>query len=336
MFDWLGDIISGIGDSIGNVFETLGQQISNVIWNTMLQWFYETIYGAVADFFTMMGNMGADIFDLDWVKATIKLFTLFGWALFVVGVVVAIFDVAIEYQCGRANIKTTSINILKGFFACSLIGIVPVELYKFCISLQNTFSQDLSRIFAGTQSLDLASQSMSVLQGSFEVSTQVSFNLFNLLALIAFAYCVIKIFFANIKRGGILLIQMSVGALYMFSVPRGYADGFNQWMKQVAAICLTAFMQTTLLFLGLLTFPNNMLLGLGIMLAANEVPRIAQHSGLQKGNYREIKGLSVLFARIKRKYIANGGCRNAVAVAFCSQGAMQNISLFRKYLLRTG
>lgn len=316
MFDWLGDIISGIGDSIGNVFETLGQQISNVIWNTMLQWFYETIYGAVADFFTMMGNMGADIFDLDWVKATIKLFTLFGWALFVAGVVVAIFDVAIEYQCGRANIKTTSINILKGFFACSLIGIVPVELYKFCISLQNTFSQDLSRIFAGTQSLDLASQSMSVLQGSFEVSTQVSFNLFNLLALIAFAYCVIKIFFANIKRGGILLIQMAVGSLYMFSVPRGYSDGFNQWIKQVAAICLTAFMQTTLLFLGLLTFPNNMLLGLGIMLAANEVPRIAQHSGLQKGNYRKIKGLLALFARIKRKYITDGTVNRCRAVPF--------------------
>lgn len=262
------------------MFDTLGQQISNVIWNTMLQWFYETIYGAVADFFTMMGNMGADIFDLDWIQATIKLFTLFGWALFVAGVVVAVFDVAIEYQCGRANIKTTAINILKGFFACSLIGIVPVELYKFCISLQNTFSHDLSRIFAGTQSLDLAGQSTSVLQGSFAVSTQINFNLFNLLAMIAFAYCVIKIFFANIKRGGILLIQMAVGSLYMFSVPRGYADGFNQWMKQVAAICLTAFMQTTLLYLGLLTFPGNMLLGLGIMLAANEVPRIAQQFGL--------------------------------------------------------
>ena len=123
MFDWLGDIISGIGDSIGNVFETLGQQISNVIWNAMLQWLYETIYGAVADFFTMMGNMGADIFDLDWVKATIKLFTLFGWALFVAGVVVAVFDVAIEYQCGRANIKTTAINILKGFLPVRLLGL---------------------------------------------------------------------------------------------------------------------------------------------------------------------------------------------------------------------
>lgn len=115
---------------------------------------------------------------------------------------------------------------------------------------------------------------------AFENEGLTNLNLFNLLALIAFAYCVIKIFFANIKRGGILLIQMAVGSLYMFSVPRGYADGFNQWMKQVAAICLTAFMQTTLLYLGLLTFPGNMLLGLGIMLAANEVPRIAQQFGL--------------------------------------------------------
>lgn len=153
MFDWLGDIFSGIGNAIGSTFEALGEQISNVIWNTMLQWLYETIYNAVADFFTMMGNMGADIFQLDWIQATIRLFTLFGWALFAAGVVVAIFDVAIEYQCGRANIKTTAINILKGFFACSLIGIVPVELYKFCVSLQNTFSHDLSAIFAGGRSM---------------------------------------------------------------------------------------------------------------------------------------------------------------------------------------
>lgn len=280
MFDWLGDIISGIGESIGGVFDFLGEQVSNAIWNTMLKWFYESIYNAVADFFSRMGNMGAEIFDINWIKATILLFTLFGWALFVAGTVVAIFDVAIEYQNGRGDIKTTSLNILKGFFACSLIGVAPVELYKFCISLQNTFSHDLSRIFAGQQSINLKGQSTSVLEGTFKVNMQINFNLFNLLILIAFSYCVIKIFFANIKRGGILLIQMSVGALYMFSVPRGYTDGFNQWIKQVVAICLTAFMQTTLLFLGLLTFPKNMLLGLGIMLAANEVPRIAQQFGL--------------------------------------------------------
>ena len=76
------------------------------------------------------------------------------------------------------------------------------------------------------------------------------------------------------------MIQIAVGTLYMFSVPRGYTDGFNQWMKQVIAICLTAFLQTTLFYLGLLTMSDHMVLGLGIMFAANEVPRIAQQFGL--------------------------------------------------------
>ena len=42
-------------------------------------------------------------------------------------------------------------------------------------------------------------------------------------------------------------------------------------------------MQTTLLFLGLMTWKNNVLLGFGVMLAANEVPRIAQVFGLDTG-----------------------------------------------------
>ena len=118
------------------------------------------------------------------------------------GVVVAVFDVAIEYQHGRADIKSAAINVLKGFFACSLIGVVPIELYKFCISLQNTFAGDLTRIFAGQQSLGLAGESTNVLVGSFMIGNEISASLFNILSLIAFAYCVIKIFFANIKRGG--------------------------------------------------------------------------------------------------------------------------------------
>lgn len=281
MFDWLGDILSGMGDAVSSTFGSIGEQISTAIWNTMIQWFYETIYGAVADFFSMMGGMGAEIFDLDWVSATIKLFTLFGWTLYIAGLVVAVFDVAIEYQSGRANIKTTSTNILKGFFACSLVGVLPVELYKFCISLQNTFSHDLAALFGAGQTVDLSAASLAVLTAKFLTGAgAVQATLLTLLCLIAFAYCVIMIFFQNIKRGGILLVQISVGSLYMFSVPRGYTDGFNQWMKQVAALCLTAFMQTTLLYLGLLTFQTDLLMGLGIMLAANEVPRIAQQFGL--------------------------------------------------------
>ena len=101
-----------------------------------------------------------------------------------------------------------------------------------------------------------------------------------LFAMILMAYAVIKVFFSNLKRGGILLIQIAVGSLYMFSIPRGYTDGFTQWCKQVIGLCLTAFLQATILVAGLMVFSDKALLGLGLMLAAGEVPRIAGAFGL--------------------------------------------------------
>lgn len=41
----------------------------------------------------------------------------------------------------------------------------------------------------------------------------------------------------------ILLLQIAVGSLYMFSVPRSYIDGFTQWCKQIIGLCLTTFLQ---------------------------------------------------------------------------------------------
>ena len=111
-------------------------------------------------------------------------------------------------------------------------------------------------------------------------SIQANTLLLNLLLVICFGYCVIKCFFSNVKRGGILLIQIAVGSLHLFSLPRGYTDGFTGWCRQIIAICFTTFMQTTLLLMGLITMRSHPLLGLGVMLAANEVPRIAQQFGL--------------------------------------------------------
>ena len=291
MFDWLGDILAGLGDAIGIAFDNTVGEMVDAIWTALLQWIYTAIYDAIADLFTGINHMGAEIFNLSWVSAVVDLFSMFGWLLFVAGVAVAIFDVAVEYQTGRVNIKTTALNILKGFFACSLVSVVPVELYKFCISLQNTFAGDLTGIFVGAQSASFGEFVLSTIAVAFNPAAVAPGVLSTLFILIAFAYCVIKVFFANIKRGGILLVQMAVGELYMFSVPRGYDDGFNQWCKQVAAICLTAFLQTTLLFLGMMTFQGNWLMGLGIMLSANEVPRIAQQFGLDssvKGNLMSV------------------------------------------------
>lgn len=281
IFDWLGDIVSGMGDAIGNAFSGISNSIIDAILNRFIQWLFKSIYDGIANFFTQISNMGTEIFNLSWVQAVVKLFSLFGWSLFVVGVVVSAFDLAIEYQTGRANIKATALNWIKGFMAVSLFTITPIELYKFCVSLQNTFAKDLVTIAVGEQYVSLGSLATKVLVSSFNPGgTMITAGLFELVTLIALGFCVFKIFFDNIKRGGILLIQLAVGSLYMFSIPRGYGDGFNNWTKQVFALCLTAFLQTTLLFLGLLSWSTNMLLAIGIMMSAAEVPRIAQQFGL--------------------------------------------------------
>lgn len=276
--DWLTSLIDGLGNAISGAFENLWNSVSGSIWDVFLKWIFEAIYGAIADFFTMIGGMGTDLFTLSWVKSFLKLFSLFGWALFAAGLVVAVFDTAIEYQSmGQLSIKRQIMPILYGFLAVNLFSIVPVRLYTFCVTLQNTLMRDLASQFAGEQTIggniiQIASNALLLLQQTP--------NLLNLLFMIALGYCVVKIFFDNIKRGGILITQIAVGSLYMFSMPKGYTDGFVSWCKQVIALCLTAFLQVTLLFLGLLTWQKNIILGLGVMLAANEVPRIAQNFGL--------------------------------------------------------
>ena len=116
--------------------------------------------------------------------------------------------------------------------------------------------------------------------GVFGGLSTITSPIMGLFIVILMGYAVIKVFFANLKRGGILLIQIAVGSLYMFSVPRGYIDGFTQWTKQIIGLCLTTFLQATILTAGLMVVKDHALLGLGLMLSAGEVPRIAGAFGL--------------------------------------------------------
>ena len=244
------------------------------VFEWFMNWLYGEIMKFIQDFFSNMASMGADIFDLAWIQAVIHFFYLFGWALYAVGLVVMMFEVGIGAQSGKSNLKEAGINSIKGFLAVGMFTTVPIELYKFTVTLQGTLGNAMSGLFGSTAFDRIDALAYS----SLDLLTAV--NPINLFFLIALGYCVIKVFFANIKRGGILLILICVGSLHMFSIPRGYNDGFIGWCKQIIALCITAFLQMTLLAAGLITFGSNMLLGLGVMLAANEVPRIADRFGL--------------------------------------------------------
>lgn len=244
----------------------------------MFDWFLDWIYGKVMEFiqtfFTYLSGMGVEIFELSWIQAVVEFFRLFGWAMYVIALVVAVFDVAIAWQNGQGNIKDAALGAIKGFMAVNLFTIAPIELYKLAVEVQNSLGVAMSGLYSGSLT-DLSELSLQQL-----TAFSAEINPFNLFTITALGYAVIKVFFANIKRGGIMLTNIAVGSLYIFGLTRGHQDGFVDWCKQVIALCVTAFLQNSLLFAGLLTFGDHPLLGLGVMLAANEVPRIADRFGL--------------------------------------------------------
>ena len=256
--------------------------------DNLIDWFYGQVVGFLGNFFSVMGNMGVELFELNWVQAIVLFFSQLGWALFGVSLVVSGFEFGIEYSTGRGNLQQTALNAIKGFLSVSLFTVVPVRLYSLSVSLQGTFATGLTGYGTSIGTVgeriieELTSvESLADMAGapSFGLSVLTS-PIMLIFCIIMMAYATIKVFFANLKRGGILLIQIAVGSLYMFSVPRGYIDGFTQWMKQVIGLCLTAFLQATILVAGLLAFREHLLLGLGLMLSAGEVPRIAGTFGL--------------------------------------------------------
>ena len=262
--------------------------VADKILGQIVDWFYGQIVGFLGNFFAEMGNMGVELLEMSWVQSIVLFFSYLAWALYGTGLVVACFECGIEYSSGRGNIRETALNAIKGFMAVSLFTVVPVRLYELSVTLQGQLTagitgygasigdvaSDIMQEFSAVESLtDLTS-------GPFLGFGSITSGIMILFCIILMAYAIIKVFFANLKRGGILLIQIAVGSLYMFSVPRGYTDGFIQWCKQIIGLCLTAFLQATILIAGLMVFKDHALLGLGLMLSAGEIPRIAGAFGL--------------------------------------------------------
>ena len=262
--------------------------VAGEILDQLVDWIYGQLVGFLGNFFALMGNMGVELFELEWVDAIVLFFSRLAWALFSVSVVVCAFECGIEYSAGRGNLQQTALNIIKGLLAVSLFTVVPVRLYALSVSLQGTFSAGLTGYgrSIGEVGQDIITE-LSEIQSLGDVVNSSHFGLgiisspiMLLFCIILMAWAVLKVFFANLKRGGILLIQIAVGSLYMFSVPRGYLDGFTGWMKQVIGLCLTAFLQSTILIAGLMAFKEHALMGVGLMLSAGEVPRIAGSFGV--------------------------------------------------------
>lgn len=293
--------------------------IENVM-NQLITWFYYGSMKMMTEFQTYIGQMGLELLENDYATALITFFLLLARALLLVGIILALFEYATAAQSGGGNLADTGLNILKGIAATELFTIIPVMLYALTIQIQtvmgdllnpaaqiaadataDTSGSVMSNLLAGALLLfnTLVSSEPTLFVSGFISGSQSSSGaeqhipaISTVIFLVVFLISFIRVVFDNIKRGAILLVQICVASLYMVSIPRGITDGFYGWCKQVVGLCFTSFIQNIFLVIGLGAFAqNNIIMGLAIMMAASEVPRIAQSFGLDSSFKMNISGM---------------------------------------------
>ena len=184
--------------------------------------------------FAEMGNMGVELFEMSWVQSIVLFFLIWpgrcmssGW----------------WWPCSRSESNTrpdgpvSRTRLSAPSRALWPWGVLPWcrwELYKLSVTLQASLTSGITGygesfdalstdIINSLQGVDIGAAASSGVFGGIGSITSPIMVIF---IIIMMGYAVIKCFFSNLKRGGVLLIQIAVGSLYMFSVPRGYMDGF--------------------------------------------------------------------------------------------------------------
>jgi len=231
------------------------------------------------DIINQNNNYTTSLFDNSMVTNFLFFIESFAGLLLVSGIAFAVFDFAVSVGEGeRVSTINLLLNLFKGLLASLLITTLPVSLLIFTNHICNLICQ----AFTNDSAINFIVQFNSS-DSSANFFSGWGFAIFMIIAFI----CVIKVFLANIKRGGILIIQMFVGALHLFSIPRGYLDSFSGWCKQVIGICATSFISNILIVLGAVVYCTqdgadvwDLILAAGVMLAAAEAPRILQQFGL--------------------------------------------------------
>lgn len=235
---------------------------------------------------TLFSLATLEAFSSEYVLALFAFFEVIGAALFGIAAVMAYMENTIATQQGGGSLMSTTLNVFKG--AAVLIGYISIP-----IQLMVLTAQSLTRLLVVLVPGDFSDFSEAIQKttngSSISIFTKITGKAFEenpnqfllILFEFAFLYCLVKVALGAIKRSGTMVVLICVGTLHLFNIPRGYTDGFSSWCKQIAALCITHFVQSVALFIGFLIINTDAwIAGVSLMLVSTEVPRIAGAFGL--------------------------------------------------------
>lgn len=207
-----------------------------------------------------VNGLSINFFSNEFIQAIVNFFTLFAWGLGLTGAAIAIMDFAVSYQTGGGgSFAGTGMNMLRLLVALLTFSSIPILLFQTSMDIYGTVRSVVVGSMDGatvgiTDLVKGAVQSMfksvygtlppvKIANGIWEFLKKLTDGFqatdpadavlssnadwWALIQLIILVWAIFKIFFSNLKRGGILLVQICVGSMHMLALARGYTDGFG-------------------------------------------------------------------------------------------------------------
>lgn len=254
------------------------KDILSEIWSKINNDLFSVLRGILLSCVEGINEGSYKIFDYSFIQVMLSFFRIFGFCMYITGSLIAFCNIIIEYTTLHSiNFKKHIFPFFLGLFSVYGFTSIPCELYKFSCNIQKSFLYD---IFSDMGNSNLAG---NIFFMPLDKTVDKIINMLSsisIIYIIIIIYCVIKVFLSTIKRGGVLLTMIGIGSINMFSIPNNGYEVLFRWCKQILALCITAFFQTTLLSLGFALFAYENILGIGLMIASSETGRIAQVFGL--------------------------------------------------------
>lgn len=257
----------------------------DIIFNYLQQ----KIVESAGSILTGLSSVSIDIFSNSVVINLLNFMDYVGYMLLAVGILFAISNMYIQYvEDGTSQVHLLIVNIINSIVVIIFLQAGTIAMFNISTIIQNA----MKSFITVPDFNDVVGTISSV--GSDSLNVVWAF-IVDIVALIA----IIVVLVQCTKRAGIYLIQIMVGYLYIFSIPAGNTDGFFGWCRQTVAIAFTNAVQITLLMLGMKLMTNTLqsiFLGIGVILAASSVEKVAGQFGMS-ANSRQSIGAAVRTVR---------------------------------------
>lgn len=251
----------------------------------IILWIVETLFGSLFSWLLNEVSAGAtDLFSLEVVKLLIKGAKNVGAMLWGVGVVYAVFDMAIQYSRGRGGPQDLALNFVRSYAAVLLFTVLPVPFYQAMLTYGGKIGGALA---SGGASLDFTLDFEAVYESMVGAAFDVVVEL--LLLIILFVLTLLNAF-ALLKRSFFAFCLTIFGCVHMFSVPRGYGDGFLDWCKQLIGLGFGAFLHMVMLGMSsYLLCEGHYIMGWAGMLVGPAIDPLLQRYG--GGSFQQSSGV---------------------------------------------